>query len=320
MKTTPDGATTAGQAGPNAREWVLIALLGIIGVVGIVIGRQQLEALRSGIATARTAEVRQLPEPLVAAAEVTVAPPAVEEVELLTPAQLRVNSLGRLASILRSQKIGPQPTGPAARIALLGGTSRIPLPAFLPDGTGRFPPSFADAFGLSEEEFGAVNDASADLKQRVDAAVLANTRMVEAGPDSYRLETSASSESAALRDQYIATMWTLLGPDRYQTFALLHGEVDAGMAAATLERQMKQAAATGATLPPALLVPSTRPTGPAALFDSFAGTAKTVTITKSVGRYTYQSSGSSNAGGSSDSLDRIRPVIGPAAALLPAGF
>jgi hypothetical protein len=319
MKATTDNATAAGESGPNAGECVLLALLALAGAVGLLLGRQHLAALHAEIAAASVPDIRHVPGPRRGADHDAVAAPVPvgAQVELLTPQQLRVRSLGSLADVLRSQKIGPQP---AASLISRAGLPNFSLPAYLPGSDGRFSPAFAEAFGLSAEELRLVNDASAALKQRVDAVVMANTKVVEAGPDSYRFEIAAAPESAALRTEYIATIRTLLGPERYQAMALLQGEVDAEMEAAVIARRVKQAAETGATLPPELLVPSTRLTGPATLFDSFGGAARTVTITKSAGRYSYQSSGSSNGGGSNSAPDRIRAVLGAAAALMPVGF
>jgi hypothetical protein len=259
--------------GPSAGEWSIVILLGCAGLVAVYLGRQHLMGLRTEISNLAVGQIRSqvsLP-PASAPAVVQPPPPPAGEVGLLTAEHLRRQSVQRLSGYFRGGTVALARS--VAAVASRGRPTNSPLPAYMPGNDGRYLPAFAEILGLSAAEFAAVNSTSTRIKQQLDALVVANTQVVPAGGDAYRFEIGAVPEADALRDQYVGAMQELLGPERYQLFALLNGEIDPGAEAAAMERRIRTATKAGDVLPPGQLAPSGRVSGPATLFGSFGAAA-----------------------------------------------
>ena len=290
-----------------------LAILFLVGAAGTFVAQQELAVLRGELKTLVEGMASGGRQTSVAAGStakaassapvetVDEAPAASAPTAAASPGMVRTQSLTMLSDLMSQRRIM------ATGIPLMLGRPGETIPAYAVGPDGKLAPGFGQLYGLSEAEVANLQGTTDQIKQRLDAAIKAAATIESTGTDAYKIESQPVAEAGALRDQFIAAYRSALGDERYRAFAALNGE-----------REIPEAARTrvvdGVTV--------VNRSGPEAFFDSFGETKRTVTLSKTGGRYSVQirsGTGSSSSSGAPN-LDSIRPRMGALADLLPAGF
>jgi hypothetical protein len=99
--------------------------------------------------------------------------------------------------------------------------------AFTQERDGSLPPAFAEAFGLTPDEFGALKAAMVEMKNQLDQIALAHAVVTRTGEAVVTIEVPDRPEFFVQRDRLRSALQAALGLERFEAFETLQqGGVD----------------------------------------------------------------------------------------------
>ena len=134
----------------------------------------------------------------------------------------RLHTLGTLSDLFE-QGVLRLPLGTNGVYNRFGPMTKLPPTGIDPQGI--IAPGFGEVFGLDSEEMALLQQQVSSIKARVDAAILANTRVTRIGPEGYALEVDPIPDADRLRGEFLSAFHDMLGDEKFRAFSLLNGEI-----------------------------------------------------------------------------------------------